>query len=179
MFIRLTNRYCKGKRRMKKAGLIPFIAVALCLAACGADKNNEELKGSTTAFEIAVDAKENGEGSIKENDNLLDDIIYIGEYLDSDVENPNLEIAKGSDGKYIVQIGIYRLTSLEDGVGELTADGLLFTATDAAGNPISGIITGDGQTATVTFTDSTWEYLPNDSSFRYTKASDTPDLWND
>lgn len=99
--------------------------------------------------------------------------------MDSDVENPNLEIAKGSDGKYIVQIGIYRLTSLEDGVGELTADGLLFTATDAAGNPISGIITGDGQTATVTFTDSTWEYLPNDSSFRYTKVSDTPDLWND
>lgn len=29
---------------MKKTGLIPFIAVALCLAACGADKNNEELK---------------------------------------------------------------------------------------------------------------------------------------
>lgn len=54
-----------------------------------------------------------------------------------------------------MQIGIYRLTSLEDGVGELTADGLLFTATDAAGNPISGIITADGKTATVTFTDST------------------------
>lgn len=115
MFIRLTNRYCKGKRRMKKTGLIPFIAVTLCLAACGADKNNEELKGSTTAFEIA----------------------------------------KGNDGKYIVQIGIYRLTSLEDGVGELTADGLLFTATDAAGNPISDIITADGKTATVTFTDFT------------------------
>lgn len=107
----------------------------------------------------------------------LDDALYIGEYLDSDVLDPNLEIAKGEDGKYIVQIGIFRLTSLDDGVGELTAEGMKFTATDAAGNPISGVITVEDQTATVTFTDSTWEYLPNGSAYQYTKSSDTPNLW--
>ena len=107
----------------------------------------------------------------------IDDSIYIGEYLDSDVNDPSLEIAKGDDGKYIVQIGIYRLTTLSDGVGELTADGMLFTATDAAGNPISGIITVQDQTATVTFTDSTWEYLENGSAFQYSNSSDVPIIW--
>lgn len=107
----------------------------------------------------------------------LDDALYIGEYLDSDVLEPNLEIARGDDGKYIVQIGIFRLTSLEDGIGELTAEGMKFTATDSAGNPISGVITIEDQTATVTFTDSTWGYLPNGSAYQYTKSSDTPNLW--
>lgn len=106
-----------------------------------------------------------------------DDTIYVGEYLDSDVGGPNLEIAKGEDGTYIVQIGIYRLTSLNDGVGELTEEGMKFTATDAAGNPISGIITVEGETATVTFTDSTWDYLKNGDSFSYTKSSDMPKIW--
>ena len=106
-----------------------------------------------------------------------DDTIYLGEYLDSDVNEPNLEIAKDESGNYIVQIGIYRLTSLNDGVGELTAEGMKFTATDAAGNPISGIITVEGETATVTFTDSTWDYLKNGDSFSYTKSSDIPKLW--
>ena len=109
--------------------------------------------------------------------NNIDENIYIGEYLDSDVNEPNLEIAKGEDGTYIVQIGIYRLTSLDDGVGELTAEGMLFTATDAAGNPISGIITVDGETAIVTFTDSTWDLLENGSSYVYTKSSDVPSIW--
>lgn len=107
------------------------------------------------------------------------DTVYVGEYLETDVNEPNLEIAKGDDGKYIVQIGIYRLTSLSDGIGELTAQGMNFTATDSSGNPISGVITADGQTATVTFTNSTWEYLENGSSFQYTKSSDIPNIWNE
>ena len=109
----------------------------------------------------------------------LNDTIYIGEYLDYDNNEPNLEIAKGDDGKYIVQIGIFRLTSLEDGVGELTEEGMKFTATDAAGNPISGVITVENQIATVTFTDSTWDYLENGSTFQYTKSSDTPNVWSE
>lgn len=161
---------------MKIPGFIIFIAAALCLAACGSDKNSEEVISSDAAFEITTDSKETEGETITKKDIVLDDTVYIGEYLDNDVEEPNLEIAKDNDGEYIVQIGIYRLTSLEDGIGKLTADGLLFSATDAAGEPISGIITSDGQTATVTFTDSTWENLPNDSSFQYTKVSDTPNL---
>jgi len=69
------------------------------------------------------------------------------------------------------------LTTLEDGIGELTPDGMIFTATDAAGNPISGEIFVEEKTATVTFTDSTWELLPNGSEFTYSKSSDIPNIW--
>ncbi len=109
----------------------------------------------------------------------INDASYIGEFVDSDNNEPNLEIAKEENGKYKVQIEIYRLTSLSDGIGDLTTDGMEFTATDASGNPISGIITVKDQTATVTFTDSTWDYLQNGSSFQYTKSSDIPNIWTE
>lgn len=124
-------------------------------------------------YSIASISSENAEPDVSSSD----DSAYVGEYLDEDNEEPNLEIARNGDGKYIVQIGIFRLTSLSDGVGELTADGMNFRATDASGNPISGTITVDGETATVTFTDSTWEYLPNGTAFRYRKSSGTPNVW--
>ena len=112
-------------------------------------------------------------------DILLPEALYIGEYLDYDNNEPNLQIAKGADGKYIVQIGIYRLTRLSDGVGELTPEGMRFTATDAAGNPISGIITVENEIATVTFTDSTWDYLENGAAYQYKKSAGTPNLWGE
>ncbi len=115
---------------------------------------------------------------IQEN-SVLDETRYVGEYLDSDNNEANLEIAKCENGNYKVQIGIYRLTSLQDGVGELTSDGIKFTATDAADNPISGIITVKNQTATVTFTNSTWDYLKSGSSYKYTKFSDNPKINNE
>ena len=97
---------------------------------------------------------------------------YVGEYLDTNVgeHEPSLKISMGEDGKYSIQISIFRLTTLSDGVGEDTGDGIRFTATDASGNPIGGTITVAGQAATVTFTDSTWGYLPNGTSFQYTKC---------
>ena len=107
----------------------------------------------------------------------LEDWIYVGEYMDCDVYEPNLEIAKGDDGKYIVQIGIYRLAALSDGIGELTPEGLSFAATDPAGNPISGMITVEGGTATVMITASTWEYLTNGMSLQYIKTSVVPNIW--
>lgn len=106
----------------------------------------------------------------------LDETLYIGEYLDENKE-PNLEIAKGEDGKYKVQIGIFRLASFDDGMGELTEEGMHFTATDMAGDPIRGIITVENGVATVTFTDSTWEYIENGASYEYTKSSDEPRAW--
>lgn len=112
------------------------------------------------------------------SEQILDDSIYIGEYLDSVVMEPNLEIAKDKNGKYLVQIGIYRLAFFNDGTGELTDEGISFTATDPSGNPIYGIITIEDQTAIVTFTKSTWEYISNGSVFLYTKASDSPTILN-
>lgn len=142
---------------MKNKLVIMLIIATILLSGC-AQKNTAETQ--------SADAK------------VMDETIYIGEYLDYDCNEPNLEIAKGTDGKYIVQIGIFRLTTLDDGVGELTPDGLPFTATDAAGNPISGIITVENEIATVTFTDSTWDLLENGSIFKYSKSSDVPNIWD-
>lgn len=98
---------------------------------------------------------------------------YEGEYTDTEVGDPNLCIARnGRD--YIVQIGIFRLTSITDGLGTLTDEGIEFTATDAAGNPISGIITFEGHDATVTFTDSTWSGIENGDSYTYEYYSYKP-----
>ncbi len=106
---------------------------------------------------------------IVSQDTQLDDSIYIGEYLDLDINEPNLKIAKREDGNYDVEISIYRLTYLDDGIGTLTKDGMEFTATDANGDPIKGIIKVEDKVATVTFTDSTWELIKNGDSFEYTK----------
>jgi hypothetical protein len=48
-------------------------------------------------------------------------------------------------------------------------DGLEFTATDANGKPIFGLITLRMDTAIVTFTNSNWPLLENGSSFRYVR----------
>ena len=157
---------------MKLKIIIGLYAGILLFSGCAS--NTSVVAGQSAA----VNAESATKGINNEEPNV-NDTIYIGEYLDSDVNEPNLEIARGDDDKYIVQIGIYRLTSLSDGIGELTADGMNFTATDAAGNPIRGIITADGQAATVTFTDSTWDYLQNGSAFQYTKSSDTSNIWNE
>ena len=53
---------------------------------------------------------------------------------------------------------------------------MYFTATDPAGNPISGIITVEDEIATVTFTDSTWELIENGSVYKYTKSSNIPHI---
>ena len=92
---------------------------------------------------------------------------YEGIYLDEDNNEPNLFITRRDDGKYDVRIGIFRLTNLDDGVGTMGANGMDFTATDAAGNPIGGEIILRADTAEVVFTRSTWPLLENGSKFQY------------
>jgi hypothetical protein len=94
---------------------------------------------------------------------------YEGIYLDEDNNEPNLYITRRDDGRYDVQIGIFRLTSLDDGIGTMETNGIDFTATDAAGNHIGGVIILKGDTAEVVFTRSTWPLLENGSTFHYTR----------
>lgn len=139
----------------------------ILLTGCGSSDSKEN--DVVVVEQISLEEEDNlQKDSAVGQEKVLDDARYIGEYLDEN-KDPNLEIAKGEDGKYKVQIGIFRLASFDDGVGELTEEGMLFTATDMAGNPISGIITVENQKATVTFTDSTWEYIPNGTAYEYTK----------
>ena len=75
----------------------------------------------------------------EQTEEIIDDSMYLGEFLDLDFYEPELTVEKIDDDKYKVFMGIYRLTQL-NGIGELTKEGLTFTATDMAGNPISAII---------------------------------------
>ncbi len=93
--------------------------------------------------------------------------MYEGEYLDYDYNEPELKICANGDGTYFVYIGIIRLAVFEDVDAIVTDAGLEFTTEDGASNPIKGVITLEGNEAVVTFTDSTWELIPNGTVYRY------------
>ena len=139
--------------------LILLGGLALMLLGCG-----QPRRGSDPADQPAVSAQ-TADSQPAGND-------FVGQYLDRETGEPNLEIVPEGMG-FSVNVGIFRLTSLDDGVGKLTPDGLAFTATDANGNPIGGLVTLDGDTATVTFTDSTWPNLPNGKSYTYDRIPQT------
>ena len=101
---------------------------------------------------------------------------FDGSFYDPQTGEAALQIGRNEDGTYHVEIGIYRLTNLDDGVGTLVevtpgdefneaVQELHFTATDANGAPISGVVTLGYNTVTVTFTDSTWPLLESGTSF--------------
>lgn len=149
-------------------------AMALSLAACSGGKAAEPPASAPTTESKAEDVDKPVEETPETSG-----AVYIGEYTDPDSGSVEMEIAENEDGTFVVQIGIYRLTELSDGVGTMETDGLHFTATDANGNPISGVITLNGDEAIITFTDSTWPLLPNGEQFTYTRTSDQPTLWED
>ncbi len=161
---------------MKKIFLCMILGLVLTGCGSGESKENNVVLVESKPVESSV-GKEDVE-DVTEEEKALNDTLYIGEYLDEN-KDPNLEIARGEDGKYIVQIGIFRLASFDDGVGVLMEEGMLFTATDMAGNPIGGIITVESGTARVTFTESTWEYIENGTSYEYIKNSDEPRIWEE
>ena len=172
---------------MKKIFVICIILMVSLFCGCGvmdifeiSDEIGHEVPATEEQDLPAETLSATGESAEAESTDITQDMerLYIGEYLD-DNGDPNLEIAKGEDSKFIVQIGIFRLCSLDDGLGELTEEGMVFTATDPAGNPISGVITVEDETAKVTFTDSTWTYLENGITYEYTKSSETPNIWGE
>ena len=90
----------------------------------------------------------------------------IGEYENSN-DGSTITISKSDNGRIKVEIGLTRLATIDDGVGVLFDNGLTFSATDAAGNPIYGEIAIEGNTARLTFTKSKWEYLPDGTTFTF------------
>ena len=133
--------------------------------------NNENSSETVHAIEetSGFDASEESpEREIKD--------IYVGEYNDYDVDEPNLQIQKNVDGTYTIQIGIFRLALLNDGIGILTEKGIEFTATAPNGEELTGIIVVEGDIAIVTFTNEVWATYSSINEYRYYKASEIPNI---
>lgn len=104
------------------------------------------------------------------NDEYVYNIKYIGEFENRN-DGSTLVISKAKNG-YNVFIKLFRLTDIDNGFGELKNGELVFTGTDASGNPISGEITAVGSTVKLVFTDSTWEYLPVGTTYSFEREHD-------
>lgn len=103
-------------------------------------------------------------------------VSYVGDYNDYGTDAPELLIRKNEDGTYLIQIGIYRVTTMEDCAGYETESGIAFTVNDWdwGNGEIRGTITVDGDVATVTFTAG---WLDNGiTEYKYYKTSDTPNI---
>ncbi len=90
---------------------------------------------------------------------------FIGEFTSS-YDGSTLSIAQNDDGTFAVNVDIFRLCSLEDGIGTFEDHKMSFTANDPNGNKLSGMIYRDNDNSLVVkITDSTWDYLPNGETF--------------
>lgn len=103
--------------------------------------------------------------------------LYEGEYSDYDVNEPSLEIEKNNDETYQIQIKIYRLFYLDDGVGKVTEKGLEFEATGPNGNKVNGVIRLEEDIATVTFFSQEWIDFAGLSKYKFYKTSNVPDIY--
>lgn len=167
--------------------LVIMCFTVLMLSACGTD-GSESDEGIQIVESEPLDVVVSAEGEKADDaenraprDNAAEPEtdaetadLWTGEYNDRDVNEPNLAIRKNADGSYRIFIGIYRLAVFDDGHGVLTEKGMEFTATAPDGKQTGGIITLNGDEATVTF-DPGWEGFGTVYSFQYSKTSDTPD----
>ena len=103
--------------------------------------------------------------------------LYEGEYSDYDVNEPSLEIKKNNDETYQIQIKIYRLFYLDDGVGKVTEKGLEFEATGPNGNKVNGVIRLEEDIAMVTFFSQEWIDFAGLSKYKFYKTSNVPDIY--
>lgn len=99
------------------------------------------------------------------NDEYVYNEKYFGEFENQD-DGSTLVNSRAENG-YCVSIRLYRLTEINDCIGKLKDGKLIFTGTDASGKPISGTITIEGDSAKLVFSDSTWEYLSDGTSYTF------------
>ena len=101
---------------------------------------------------------------------------YEGEYNSYDVNEPALEIKENGDGTYQIQIDLFRLYSLDDGIGTAAEEGLEFAATGPGGNEVNGVIKLEEDIAVVTIFGQEWLDFAGLSEYRFYKTSDVPNM---
>lgn len=156
-------------KKMKMA--MTMIALVCTLSSCGQpeDFGNTQMDAEGSTKEIS-----------EENPQVVSDEAeadsYEGEYNSYDVNEPALEIKKNDDGTYLIQIDLFRLYSLDDGIGKETEKGLEFSATGPGGNEVNGVIKLEGDIAAVTIFGQEWLDFAGLSEYRFYKTSDVPNM---
>ncbi len=104
--------------------------------------------------------------------------LYVGEYNSYDINEPELQIKKNDDGTYLIQIGIYRITTLNDCIGVEVDDRIEFSTTGREeGREVTGTITVENDIATVKLQADWSEYLfKGVNEYKYYKTSDIPNI---
>ena len=143
--------------------IIPIIFFLSALLSCSG-KYKTEVLGSRFITQDTVVSKQDNEKSLSPDRHTK---IYSGTYHCLG-DGSDMMIFENESGSYDIVISLFRLTSL-DCVGETTDKGLRFVTTDAAGNPMKGIIIVDGQKAELKFTVSDWTYIPSGTVYEFEK----------
>ena len=93
---------------------------------------------------------------------------FPGTYTAEDGSTVTIQL---EENEYHIAIELLRLTAIDDCVGVLEGDKLVFTGTDASGEPIKGAIefTDSHDEIKLTFTDSTWTYLSNGTELYFSR----------
>lgn len=136
-------------------------------AETSAETATETAQESETATE-AVQATEtlgNTDSVAGEAAATAENGITAGEYTSS-YDGSTMTITDNNDGTYKVDLSLFRVTTLENGVGTMDGDKMTVEVVDPAEGNMGLEITAESDgTLTVTVTDSTWDILSNGTKF--------------
>ena len=133
---------------------ISFVLAVLTVCSCR-NGNQEAVQDNTTVNE-----------ALTSQDKPTVSEALTGHFV-SDYDGSSLTVSTREDGRYDIEIDLFRLTLLDDGIGDDSDGGIDFTATDAAGEPIGGHISIADSTATLTFVHSTWSLIEEGAKWEF------------
>ena len=136
--------------------------VAYSLSAVAKDLDGIDIQAYAEQLYVPLqgDATDDPEA---DRENELKDY-FLGKH-ESSYDGSTLSITDNNDGTFAVNIDIFRLCSLEDGVGTFEDHKMYFDVLDPNGDKMSGVIYRDSDNSlTVKITESTWDYLPVDNT---------------
>ncbi|MCM1537688.1 MAG: hypothetical protein NC254_04740 [bacterium] len=160
--MRMSLMDADDRKRQKKAAVLVCVFFAILnTTACGQGKKDEDVP-----IEESAASQQENDAQAEGDSEMTDDI--SGTYGCPD-EDSTISISADADGFYHAEVLLFRLTAIDDFMGKYENGILAMTGTDAAGDPIAVEITFSDRQATLTFTDSTWEYLENGTQYVFYK----------
>ena len=172
---------------MKQRVSILYLCFLLCFlcGACGKGDMKENNNVPVITTEVNEDLMENDSSCqeldiLQQNEESVNEQkLYVGEYNSYYVNEPGLQIRKNNDGTYLIQIGIYRLTQLDNCVGVEIDNRIEFSTNEwGEGREITGTITVDNDIATVKL-QAEWSdtWFKDICEYKYYKISDIPNIY--